>query len=111
MKTPLEISFKGLEKSRAVEAKVAERAARLERKFDRMTHVRAVVSAPNKLPHKGKHFEVKLEIGIPSGPPLIISEAPEGNDARSDLLIAIRNAFAKKGERERRRPAKTDIEA
>ncbi len=127
MKTPLEISFKGLEKSRAVESKVAERAARLEKHFDRMTHVRAVVSAPNKLAHKGKHFEVKLEIGIPSGAPLIISEEPEGNDARSDLMIAIRNAFdtaerrldelaerlggsAKKGERERRRPAKTDIE-
>ena len=127
MKTPLEISFKGLEKSRAVEAKVAERAARLERHFDRMTHVRAVVSAPNKLAHKGKHFEVKLEIGIPGGAPVIISEEPAGNDARSDLMIAIRNAFdaaerrlddvaerlsgsAKKVERQRRRPAKDVVE-
>jgi len=123
MRTPLEISFKGLEKSRAVEAKVAERAARLERHFDRMTHVRAVVSAPNRLAHKGKHFEVKLEIGIPGGAPIIISEDPEGNDARSDLMLAIRHAFdaaerrlddvaerlggsAKKAERDRRRPAK-----
>jgi putative sigma-54 modulation protein len=127
MKTPLEISFKGLEKSRAVEAKVAERAERLERHFDRMTNVRVVVSAPNKLAHKGKHYEVKIEIGIPGGAPLIISEVPEGNDARSDLMIAIRNAFdaaerrlddiaerlggsAKKAERERRRPAKAAIE-
>ena len=123
MKAPLEISFKGLDKSRAVEAKVAERATRLEKHFDRMTHVRVVVSAPNKLAHKGKHFEVKVEIGIPGGAPLIISEIPEGNDARTDLMIAIRNAFdsaerrldevaerlggsAKKAERERRRPAK-----
>ncbi len=127
MKTPLEISFKGLEKSRAVEAKVAERAARLERHFDRMTNVRVVVSAPNKLAHKGKHFEVKVEIGIPGGAPIIISEEPEGNDARSDLMIAIRNAFdsaerrlddlaerlggsSKKAERERRRPAKAIVE-
>lgn len=128
MKTPLEISFKGLEKSRAVEAKVAERAARLERHYDRMTNVRVVVSAPNKLAHKGKHFEVKIEIGIPAGAPMIISEEPEGNDARSDLMIAIRNAFdcaerrldelaerlsgsAKKAERERRRPSKVDADA
>lgn len=127
MKTPLEISFKGLDKSRAVESKVAERATRLEKHFDRMTHVRVVVSAPNKLAHKGKNFEVKLEIGIPGASPLIISEVPEGNDARSDLMMAIRNAFdsaerrldelaerlggsAKKAERERRRPAKADVE-
>lgn len=127
MKTPLEISFKGLEKSRAVEAKVAERAERLERHFDRMTNIRVVVSAPNKLAHKGKHFEVKIEIGIPGGAPVIISEEPAGNDARSDLLIAIRDAFdaagrrldelsermggtSKRSERQRRRPAKEVIE-
>ncbi len=36
MNTPLEISFKGLDKSTAIEAKIAEQAARLEKHFDRM---------------------------------------------------------------------------
>jgi putative sigma-54 modulation protein len=126
MKTPLEIAFKGLERSRAVEAKIAERAVRLEKHFDRMTHIRAVVSAPNRLAHKSKQFEVKLEIGIPGAGPLVIAEAPEGNDARSDLLLAIRHAFdaaerrlddvaekmggTSRAERGRRKPAKDPIE-
>ena len=73
MNTPLEISFKGLDKSAAVEAKIAEKAAKLEKHFDRMTHCRVVVSAPNKHAHKGKIYEIKIDIGIPEHAPVIVT--------------------------------------
>jgi putative sigma-54 modulation protein len=127
MLAPLEISFKGLESSRAVENKIAERASRLEKHFDRITSVRVVVAAPNKLAHKGQHYQVKLEIGVPGQGTVVISEDPAGNNPQSDLLIAIRDAFetaerkldqisdkksaaAVKAERGRRRPAKLPAE-
>jgi putative sigma-54 modulation protein len=122
MLAPLEISFKGLESSRAVENKIAERATRLEKHFDRITHLRVVVAAPNKLAHKGQHYQIKLEISVPGSPPVIISEDPAGNNPQTDLLIAIRDAFetaerkldqisdkkmaGARSERGRRRPAK-----
>ncbi len=65
MTTPLEITFKGLDKSDAIETKVAERVAKLEKHFDRMTYARVVVAAPHKHAHKGKSYEIKIEIGIP----------------------------------------------
>ena len=37
MNTPLEITFKGLDRSEAIEAKILEKTAKLEKVFDRMT--------------------------------------------------------------------------
>lgn len=121
MKTPLDITFKGLDKSRVVEAKIAEKAQKLERHFDRMTHCRVVVSAPNKHSHKAKGYEIKIEVGIPEHAPFVLThEAPVG-DAQETLLVALRDAFdaasrrldelkdrlsqGAKAERGRRRPA------
>jgi putative sigma-54 modulation protein len=121
MDTPLEISFKGLDKSRAIEAKIAEKAAKLEKVFDRMTHCRVVVSAPNKHAHKGKNYAIKIDIGIPDHAPLILTHESTVGHAQEDLQIAIRDAFdaakrrldemadklrdTAKAERGRRRPA------
>lgn len=93
MNTPLEIAFKGLDKSRAIEAKIAEKATKLEKHFDRMTHCRVVVSAPNKHPHKGKVYEIKIEVGIPEHSPLIITHDSPVGAAQEDLHVAIRDAF------------------
>ncbi len=122
MNTPLEISFKGLDKSTAIEAKIAERAARLEKHFDRMTHCRVVVAAPHKYSHKGKTYEIKIDIGIPGAAPLIVTHESPVGQAQEDLKIALRDAFdaadrsidelvekkngAARAERGRRRPSK-----
>ena len=93
MNTPLEISFKGLDKSSAIEAKIAERAAKLEKHFDRMTHCRVVVAAPHKHSHKGKTYEIKIDIGIPGAAPLIVTHESAVGQAQEDLKIALRDAF------------------
>ncbi|MBX9862137.1 MAG: HPF/RaiA family ribosome-associated protein [Hyphomicrobium sp.] len=122
MDTPLDISFKGLDRSTAIEAKIAERAARLEKHFDRMTHCRVVVAAPHKHSHKGKTYEIKIDIGIPGAAPLIVTHESPVGQAQEDLKIALRDAFdaadrrldelvdkkngASRAERSRRRPVK-----
>lgn len=93
MDTPLEITFKGLDKSAAIEAKIAEKAAKLEKHFDRMTHCRVVVAAPNKHSHKGKTYEIKIDIGIPGAKPLIVTHDSAVGQAAEDLQIALRDAF------------------
>ena len=126
MNTPLEITFKGLDKSAAIEAKITEKAAKLEKVFNRMTHCRVVVAAPNKHAHKGKSYEIKIDIGIPDHAPLILSHESAVGDAQEDLQIALRDAFdaakrrlediaerlkgSAKAERGRRRPAQIERE-
>ena len=121
MTIALDIHFHGLEKSDAVENKVREKVAKLQRHFDRMTACRVVLEAPHRNAAKAKVFQVKIEISVPSSKPIIINHEREGANAQDDLSLAIRDAFeaatrrvdevgAKmadraKSERGRRRPA------
>jgi len=94
MSAPLEISFHGLEKSDAVEARIRAKFLRLQQHFDRITHARVVVETPRKHSPTAKVFQVKIEIGLPGLKPLIVSREPEVEQARADVSLAIRDAFA-----------------
>lgn len=93
MTTALDIHFHGLEKSQAVEAKVKEKVAKLQRHFERMTACRVVLEAPQRNAAKAKLFRVKIEVSVPSGSPIIITHDREGASAHDDLPLAIRDAF------------------
>lgn len=94
MSTPLEISFHGLERSDAVEARIREKFARLQQHFDRITHARVVVETPRKHAPAVKVFHVKIEIGLPGQKPLVVCHEPVADQARADVSVAIRDAFA-----------------
>lgn len=94
MTTPVEITFNGVEKSEAIEARIAEKVAALERRFARMTHCRVVIEAPHRRSTLGKLFHVQIEIGVPGRAPIIVRSDREENHGHEDLSVALRDAFA-----------------
>jgi putative sigma-54 modulation protein len=94
MLTPLEISFHGLERSEAVEDRIREKFARIEKYFDRITHARVAIEAPKRRTPLPKVFHVKIEIGIPGHNPIVVKYEPEGLEAQADITTAVRDAFA-----------------
>lgn len=93
MLTPLEISFHGLERSEAVEARIREKFARIEQHFDRITHARVVVDAPQRRTPVPKFFHVKIEIGVSGHSPIVIKHEPASENAHTDVMLALRDAF------------------
>ncbi len=89
----VEVHFHGIEKSQAIEQRVRQKVARLEKHFDRMTSCRVGIEASQRTPQKAKVFLVKIEIGVPRRSPIIISHAREGSHAAEVLMLAIRDAF------------------
>jgi ribosomal subunit interface protein len=77
MQIPLQISFRNMDPSPAVEAIVREKAAKLDRFFDRIVSCDVTIEAPHRHHHKGKLYKVRIDIGMP------------GNDVN----VAIRDAF------------------
>lgn len=121
MTTPLEITFHGLERSDAVEARIRQKFDRLRAHFDRMTHARVVIDAPQRRTPLPKLFHVRIEIGIPGHNPIVAKYEPAEDRPSTDVMLAVREAFgaakrqldelaermghpAKKHERARRRP-------
>ncbi len=95
MQVPLDIRFHNLEPSEAVETAIRERAAKLDRLYDRLTSCRVAVEARHKQHRKGNAFTVNIHLGVPQGE-LNVTRAPEKSAqdyAHPDVYKALRDAF------------------
>lgn len=96
MQLPLQITFRDIPHSDALEQAVREKASKLEQYSDHITSCRVVIEAPHKHQHKGHHYQVKLDIMVP-GREIVVKRDPGDNDAHEDAYVAIRNAFEAAG--------------
>jgi ribosomal subunit interface protein len=87
MKTPLQITIRGIEHSDALETHIRDKANKLDEFFDRIMSCRVVVEVPHKHHHQGKQFTVRIDIGVPG------SEIVVNRDHAEDVYVALRDAF------------------
>src|SRR3970282_2111354 len=80
MEIPLKITFRDIPPSIAVEANIREKAAKLESFYDRIMSCRVIVEAPHRHHHKGKAYQVRIDITVPGGE-LVIKRAPKRLEA------------------------------
>ena len=92
MQRPLEIRFRQMDASLAIEARIREKAAELERLSDRITGCRVIVEKEHRHRHKGNLFRVRVEIDVP-GKELAVTHTGPRDHAHEDVYVAIRDAF------------------
>jgi ribosome-associated translation inhibitor RaiA len=93
MTTEVEVRFHGIEKSDAIEQRVREKVAKLQKHFERMTSCRVGIEAPQRNLLKPKVFQIKIEIGMPGRKPIVVSHERVGSHASEELCLALRDAF------------------
>lgn len=93
MQTPLKISFRGMEKSPSLEARVRDHASHLEHMYDRITSCHVVIDAPHRHHHKGQLYHALIHIHVP-GHDIVINREGHQNHAHEDVYVAVRDAFA-----------------
>lgn len=110
MELPIQITYRNMEPSPAVTARVEAEAAKLDTFFDRITSCRVVIEAPHRHHKWGELFHVRIELSVP-GAELVVSHEPTPHSALShddeaalqkhfeihpehkDVYVAIRDAF------------------
>lgn len=92
MEIPLQITFRHMGPSEAVETAIRKRAERLERFFDRIIACRVVVEAPHKHQRKGKLYSVRVGLSMPGEEIPITRNGPKDH-SHEDIYVAIRDAF------------------
>ena len=92
MEKGLEIVFKGVEFSGAIDEIIRKKVAKLERCCERISGCRVVVDSPHNRRHKGKTYHVSIEVTVPNGEP-IITHSQDENPAHIDAYVAIRDVF------------------
>ncbi len=116
MKIPLQITFRDMPPSKAVEESIREKAAKLDSLYDGIMSCRVIVEAPHRHHHKGKAYVVRIDMTVPGGELVINREPkrlvaapsahaeelentlaenhePSKHAAHEDAYVAIRDAF------------------
>jgi ribosome-associated translation inhibitor RaiA len=89
---PVQITFRHMESSEAVETRVRDLANHLGVFSDRITSCRVVVDSPHRHHHQGKVFNVKLQVMLPGEDVVVDMERPQ-RDGHEDVYVVIRDAF------------------
>lgn len=92
MQLPLQVTFRNMDPSAAIEANIQEKANKLDAFYDRIMGCRVVVEAPHRHHHKGKLYHVRIDMTVP-GDELVINREPSRHAAHEDVYVAIRDAF------------------
>lgn len=87
MQTPLQITIRNLPHSDALETRIRESAAKLERLTPRITSFRVTVEESHRHQTQGRQFEVRIDLRVPGGTEIFASHQDE------DVYVAVRDAF------------------
>jgi len=92
MQVPLQITFRHMDSSEAVAARIRERVAELERFSDRITSCRVVVECRHPRRQQGNLFQVRVDLKVP-GREIVVGRDPAAHHAHEDVYIALRDSF------------------
>jgi len=92
MNLPVEITFRNMGASDALENNVRGKVQKLQQICDRINSCRVVIEANHQHQHKGNLFHVRIDLAVP-GHELVVSRDPAENQAHEDAYVAVRDAF------------------
>jgi ribosomal subunit interface protein len=92
MLVPLEIHFRNMDPSTAIDEAVRKRAAKLERFVGHIVSCRVTVEAPHKHHRQGNLYSVTVDVRYPGGE-VVASREPSARKSHEDFYVALRDAF------------------
>jgi ribosomal subunit interface protein len=92
MQTPLQLTFRNLDNSPNVEAKVRERVEELEHFYNRITSCRVVIEEPNRHRRRGRLYHIRVDLKVP-GEEIVVKRDPSEHHAHQDIYVAVHDCF------------------
>ncbi len=92
MQLPLQITFRHMEPSPALEARIRELAVRLEKFSAQIQRCHIIVEPKPQHQHQGGLHEIRIDITLPDRE-IAIRRAHPADHAHEDVYVALRDAF------------------
>ena len=93
MQLPVEVSYRGVDKTDATETLVRDKAAHLDKFCDHITRCDVVIEQLNHSQHSGSPFRVRIDVTVPPGHELVVDEKPTKHDMHEPLAKVVGDAF------------------
>ncbi|MFC3116758.1 HPF/RaiA family ribosome-associated protein [Cellvibrio fontiphilus] len=87
MKPAVDVVYRDLDSSAALNDIITKKLEKLNRYTDQIVHSRVVLDAPHQHKHKGKQYRASIELDI-KGHPVAITQDDES------IHVAVRDAFS-----------------
>lgn len=87
MQVPLQIVFRDIERSEALESRVRAESDKLERFHSRITSGRVTIEEEHRHQSQGREFSVNIDVRIPGRREIVATARHE------DVYVAVRDAF------------------
>jgi ribosome-associated translation inhibitor RaiA len=92
MKLPLQVAFRHMDHSDAIEALVREKSAKLDEFSDHIMSCRVVIEPKGKHHLHGKLYEVHIDLIVP-GEEVAVTREPDQHSEHEDIYVAVHDAF------------------
>ena len=92
MKQPLQITFRDMPHSDALETHIREKAGKLDEFYEHIMACHVVLEQPHSHHQQGRLFQVSIDLTLPDGE-LLVNRTPQEHHAHEDAYVAIRDAF------------------
>jgi len=92
MQDNLQITFRGVDQSDAIESRIRAKVAWLEGFGQHITSCRVTVDAPHQHHHKGVLYSVSIDLHV-AGAQIVVNKEHRHDHAHEDVNAAIRDAF------------------
>ena len=92
MKKPLEITYRHMKPSEALDAAVSKYAAKLEKICDEIVSCTVIFEEPHKHHRKGNLFHFSVVVTVP-GRQIVVRQSQDDNHAHEDPYVSLRDAF------------------
>ena len=88
MQSALQITFRDMPPSEALETRIRDKVAKLEKFHPHIISCRVTVEESHRHQNQGRHFGVKIEVHVPGGQPVVASLKHD-----EDVYVALRDAL------------------
>ena len=88
----IQITWRDVEQSDAIEADIREKLQKLEQFYDRIISCRVTVEAAHRRHNKGNLYSIHIVLEVPDQE-IIVSRDPADHHEHEDMYVTIRDAF------------------
>ena len=92
MQVPVQITFRGIPSSDAIEARIQDETGKLEKIHDNITSCRVVIESPHHSHHKGNLYHTAIYLSVPGGD-IEVTKDNRKDHSHEDAYISIRDSF------------------
>jgi ribosomal subunit interface protein len=92
MQVPVQITFRNLDTSPTVEAKVRGRVEELEKFYSGIISCHVLIEAPSRRHREGRLYHIRVDLKVP-GREIVVKRDPSEHHAHEDVYVAVRDCF------------------